>query len=547
MAETEAVQIEAQKAPKATAKRADCDGLVGQGEVLQAATNSNRVNGISKGEQQSVQIHFTLGMEMEEIKDKRAKFQDELCEELCLALQARSGKMTVLELQAGSIITRIELLPGVAPEGMTTEDMVAELQRQLNNPSSVLRKGKYGSRALLLKVLSEEEIQALDRRDTASAEQKAAQTEAHISEENAAAVAMQQMERGMTARKEAAAKSAGGADHVPDHHVQKSIATNDAIKQAEDELERAEQKAALARMKTVQTEAQVLIKQAEIELANAEKAAAIAQQKALQMEAKLSAREALKQAEFEYAIAQNLLPDKGIDENGEVSTEVIGEGSKDGEGSKEAKVVQRGIRKRVLGAWCGTAEENAQKRMHLLAGATRTSRKCDTMSAFYALVLNLRASLGDDDESSGHPNADIEPLGWHHDSLQFQAAVRQLSAEKASETSNGANGANLRSGDSSNSTHARLARVHADLELATRAQELWNVSCPHCYGLFETREHAAVHVERCCYNPDLDTDHWAERWRCEHCSEIFETFDHADEHEQDCIFQVHDNICQVQV
>lgn len=57
----------------------------------------------------------------------------------------------------------------------------------------------------------------------AIAEQKAAQTEAHVSEENAAAVAIQLRECGMTTSKKAAAKHKGGVDHVPDHHVQGRI------------------------------------------------------------------------------------------------------------------------------------------------------------------------------------------------------------------------------------------------------------------------------------------------------------------------------------
>ena len=88
----------------------------------------------------------------------------------------------------------------------------------------------------------------------------------------------------------------------------------------------------------------------------------------------------------------------------------------------------------------------------------------------------------------------------------------------------------------------RLQRVHADLQLAAKGTEwLSSRTCKHCYGVFEEYDQLVQHAARCCYNPDLITDHWKERWRCEFCSEIFENFVDADKHEQLCGFR-HDSL-----
>jgi hypothetical protein len=83
----------------------------------------------------------------------------------------------------------------------------------------------------------------------------------------------------------------------------------------------------------------------------------------------------------------------------------------------------------------------------------------------------------------------------------------------------------------------RLQRVHANLQVAAMGHACFACSCKHCYGVYATGDQLAHHAARCCYNPDLITDHWAERWRCEFCSEIFDNFHDADSHEQRCSFQ----------
>jgi hypothetical protein len=57
--------------------------------------------------------------------------------------------------QAGSIIARIRFEPGIRlVDGATTEDILEELIRQLDDPESVLRQGKYGSRVKSLQVVT---------------------------------------------------------------------------------------------------------------------------------------------------------------------------------------------------------------------------------------------------------------------------------------------------------------------------------------------------------------------------------------------------------
>ena len=57
--------------------------------------------------------------------------------------------------QAGAIIARIRFEPGISlVDGRTAEDVKEELIRQLNDPESVLRQGKYGSRVKSLQVVT---------------------------------------------------------------------------------------------------------------------------------------------------------------------------------------------------------------------------------------------------------------------------------------------------------------------------------------------------------------------------------------------------------
>jgi hypothetical protein len=108
-----------------------------------------------------IEIQLVLDMDMDEITDKEEEFKAELCQELCAALNADSSKMAVLQLLAGSIIAHLLLKPGISlVDGVTTEDLVAELMRQFDDPESVLRQGKYGSRAKSLKNVIDQDNQS---------------------------------------------------------------------------------------------------------------------------------------------------------------------------------------------------------------------------------------------------------------------------------------------------------------------------------------------------------------------------------------------------
>jgi hypothetical protein len=113
---------------------------------------------IEEVQEEPVQIEFVLDMDIADIENRTDEFKEELCHELCTALKARPGKMKVLGIQSGSIITRIEFQVGIAPEGMSIMDMVAEFIRQINDPKSALRQGKYGSRASSIKALDKDGI-----------------------------------------------------------------------------------------------------------------------------------------------------------------------------------------------------------------------------------------------------------------------------------------------------------------------------------------------------------------------------------------------------
>jgi hypothetical protein len=69
-----------------------------------------------------------------------------------------------MRLQAGSIIARMVLKPGISwVEIVSTEDVVAELMKQVDDPESVLRQGKYGKygpRAKSLKIVMDKDMQS---------------------------------------------------------------------------------------------------------------------------------------------------------------------------------------------------------------------------------------------------------------------------------------------------------------------------------------------------------------------------------------------------
>jgi len=108
-----------------------------------------------------IEVQLVLDMEMDEIIEKEEEFIAELCQELCAALKADSSRMAVLKLLAGSIIAHLLLKPGISlVDEVTTEDLVAELMRQFDDPESMLRQGKYGSRARSLKIMIDQDIQS---------------------------------------------------------------------------------------------------------------------------------------------------------------------------------------------------------------------------------------------------------------------------------------------------------------------------------------------------------------------------------------------------
>ena len=188
-------------------------------------------------------------------------------------------------------------------------------------------------------------------------------------------------------------------------------------------------------------------------------------------------------------------------------------------------VVQQGIRCRVMAAWRCTAGREEQTRMHLLSGATRMARHCDIKYAFNALLLNRRVS------SLQHAQLDKDYEPWKpvQDSRQFQSAVRQLSTPHDAHPTDNIT--------SLSSSRELLSCVQADLAITEMGQQWRDSCCPYCYGIFDEQDHVTRHTSQCCYNPNFNTDNWAQRWRCEHCSEVYELYEQACSHEMVCLFQ----------
>jgi hypothetical protein len=196
------------------------------------------------------------------------------------------------------------------------------------------------------------------------------------------------------------------------------------------------------------------------------------------------------------------------------------------------KVVQHGIQQRGLRAWRCVANYDAQKRRNLLEGVMGIISRSSMRLVWEALRLNQRLSICDDQSMElarlarhGQHNE----LVWYHNSLQFSSAVALISAPNPCASSKGSKTGEF---------ELRMQMAQSDMFVASNGMQLWAMSCPHCYGVFESPDQMAQHVQRCCYNPDLNTDGWMERWRCEHCTEVFEVFAHAELHETNCSFQV---------
>jgi hypothetical protein len=214
---------------------------------------------------------------------------------------------------------------------------------------------------------------------------------------------------------------------------------------------------------------------------------------------------------------------------GEFQPDVASNDDDVGKVTSAKKVVQHGIQQRGLRAWRCVANYDAQKRRNLLAGVMGIRSRSSMRLAWEALRLNQRLSICDDQSIELARLGQHNELVWYHSSLQFSSAVALISAPNPCASSKGSKMGEF---------ELRMQMAQSDMFVAASGMQLWAMSCPHCYGVFESQDQMAQHVQRCCYNPDLNTDGWMERWRCEHCTEVFEVFAHAELHETNCSFQV---------
>ena len=217
----------------------------------------------------------------------------------------------------------------------------------------------------------------------------------------------------------------------------------------------------------------------------------------------------------------------------EFQTDVAKNDDEFGKVASAKRVVQHGIQQRGLREWRCVANYDAQKRRHLLEGVMGIISRSSMRLAWEALRLNQRLSICDDQSMAlarlvRHNEPVCNEPVWHHTTLQFSSAVALISAPKPCASSKGSK---------TDEFELRLQIAQSDMFVAANGMQLWAMSCPHCYGVFESPDQMAQHVQRCCYNPDLNTDGWMERWRCEHCTEVFEVFAHAESHERNCSFQ----------
>ena len=105
-----------------------------------------------EGKKQGVEFDLVLDIEFSDILQDVDGFKQDVVKDLVLAVGARSDKIRVLGLEAGSVIVRVIFDDGVCGDIRSALDALREIERQAANPMSVLRQGRYTSHVKSLRV-----------------------------------------------------------------------------------------------------------------------------------------------------------------------------------------------------------------------------------------------------------------------------------------------------------------------------------------------------------------------------------------------------------
>ncbi len=119
-----------------------------------AAATTALVTAHADHDVQPARVVMTLDHDYDEVyRHGKNRYSEELRSDLARALRIPHGRIEVLELSRGSVKATIALLHD-SRSGPALLELVRELQRQLAEPSSVLRQGNVTSRVLSIQSIA---------------------------------------------------------------------------------------------------------------------------------------------------------------------------------------------------------------------------------------------------------------------------------------------------------------------------------------------------------------------------------------------------------
>ena len=125
------VSIIAKKAPAAVTRR------------VQPTAPPILSHGSSLGNESPVNIEVTLDMEYASIIGAKEVFKLEISNDLARAVLGIPDKIHILSVRQGSVIVDAKLFQGLCPNGQSLLNALENLEHQVHDPSSLLKKGRF--------------------------------------------------------------------------------------------------------------------------------------------------------------------------------------------------------------------------------------------------------------------------------------------------------------------------------------------------------------------------------------------------------------------
>jgi hypothetical protein len=108
-------------------------------------------HGSSLGNESPVNIEVTLDMEYASIIGAKEAFKLEISNDLARAVLGIPDKVHILSVRQGSVIVDAQLFQGLCPSGQSLLNALENLEHQVHDPSSLLKKGKFTRHVLRIR------------------------------------------------------------------------------------------------------------------------------------------------------------------------------------------------------------------------------------------------------------------------------------------------------------------------------------------------------------------------------------------------------------